>query len=155
MHNSILLLACIPADTRILSFLLSHQTYALVPTNLYGQTPLHTACEFVNLEAVEELLEHFTPLDPVDYLGRTPLMTAIYRNHIPIVKRLLDIVYPSASAVDINHQDDAGNTPFHACSFTDSLDIADLLYNCRANPFRAIIESNRATNERNTILPGV
>lgn len=97
----------------------------------------------------KKIWEHLTPLDWIDLKEKTPLLIAIYRSPISIVERLLNVVYPNGTAVNINHRDAKENTPLHICLilnfpksisyiWIDSLNFTELLCANGANYLHSI-----------------
>merc|ERR1712093_257491 len=67
----------------------------------YGQTPLHFAAMFGNLEATKLLLERDASLDAVDDFGLTPLLIAYKNKHLNVATLLIE----AGAAIDSYRMD--------------------------------------------------
>jgi len=62
----------------------------LKATQYNGQTLLHFAARWGQMDSVKWLIEHGAPIDAVDEVGRTPLMLAIINRHPELVQVFID-----------------------------------------------------------------
>ncbi|MCF6776219.1 ankyrin repeat domain-containing protein [Thiotrichales bacterium 19X7-9] len=78
--------------------------------NINGQTPLHLAAMFNQLEIINYLLDHGADINARDRYGNTALFYAVLNGHLSIVEQLL---WRGAEANTINQD---GDTPLHEAS---------------------------------------
>ncbi|KAH7400219.1 ankyrin repeat-containing domain protein [Cadophora sp. MPI-SDFR-AT-0126] len=74
----------------ILKILLNEGHMSADETDTYGQTPLHFAAMFGNLEATRLLLEQDITLDAVDSFGLTPLLIACKNKYLNVATLLIE-----------------------------------------------------------------
>jgi ankyrin repeat protein len=91
--------------TVLLGILNNHNHIDINVRNNKGQTPLHTAMAYNNIDAVDVLIAHGSDINRKDDSGKTPLHTAVAYNNIDAVDVLI------AHGSDINRKDDSGKTP--------------------------------------------
>ncbi|PVH81353.1 ankyrin [Cadophora sp. DSE1049] len=74
----------------VLKILLNEGNMSTDEADTYGQTPLHFAAMFGNLEATKLLLERDVRLDAVDKFGLTPLLIAYKNKHLSVATVLIE-----------------------------------------------------------------
>lgn len=87
------------------------------------ESPLEAAAKSGDVSQVRDLLDQGAdPFEADAILGMTPLTLAILKEHLGVVKELVDR-FP-----DLVHVKDRRNaTPLHAAAASDSVDIAQVL----------------------------
>ena len=85
----------------ILRALLTEGNMSTDDGDRYGQTPLHFAAMFGNLEATKLLLERDASLDAVDDFGLTPLLIAYKNKHLNVATLLIE----EGAAIDSQRMD--------------------------------------------------
>ena len=85
----------------ILRTLLNEGNMSTDDGDRYGQTPLHFAAMFGNLEATKLLLERDASLDAVDDFGLTPLLIAYKNKHLNVATLLIE----AGAAIDSYRMD--------------------------------------------------
>lgn len=81
-----------------------------------------------NQEIVNSLIAKGTPLDIVDFHGRTPLHMAVLGGEANVVKALID------AGANVNARDGGGRTPLYLASAAGGYEIARALLLSGANP---------------------
>ena len=93
-----------------------------------GDTPLHLAAWYGNLDRVKELLNKSADVRVKNLNGKTPLHYAVQQGHLEIVQLL---VFQGA---DVNAKDNFGDTPLHMAAYYNMTDeIARFLVSKSAN----------------------
>ena len=91
----------------VLALLLDHGA-GVNAANNFGQTALHGAAGYGDVNAVELLIEHGANANAADKEGRTPVHSAAQRGSIEVMARLIE------RGADLNVVDGTGNTPLLA-----------------------------------------
>jgi ankyrin repeat protein len=91
------------------------------PADKAGETPLHLAALYGQLETVKLLLEHAKDKNPADNEDTTPLHWAAESGHLEIVKLLLE------HAKDKNPADNEDMTPLHLAEQRGHVEIVKLI----------------------------
>ena len=101
-------------NVKILSLLLYHGAEYNMPDSSKN-TPLHYAAAYGFPECIEELMKAEADQNLSNSWKLTPLSVALQKNHLGIVKTLLN--YPTT---DVNCKDDEGRTLISSslCAFT-------------------------------------
>lgn len=85
-----------------------------------GYNAFHYACFYGNLDIVKLIYENFLDLNIVNFLGKTGFFLAVERNHIHIVKYLINLC-------DIRIPDKHGYTVLHKAIENNNIEIVKLL----------------------------
>ena len=95
-----------------------------IPDDDDGETPLHKACSFNNVESIKLLLDQGADVNIQHNYGYTPLYTACSNNSVESVKLLI------LNGANVNIPDNYGRTPLHlACRYNSVEIVKLLLYN--------------------------
>ncbi|KAM0665111.1 hypothetical protein ACQRIU_005372 [Beauveria bassiana] len=91
---------------KILKFLLARPDVDVNTFDIYGRTPLHDCRGYQNGKIARMLLlEAAADPNPADEEGRTPLHTAIYQDHLYLLRILIE------AGADVDRADNRGITP--------------------------------------------
>ena len=86
----------------------------------HGDTPLHMASSYGNLEIAQLLIENGANVNAKYRLGMTPLHITLNRGHLEFAKLLID------HGADVNTKRNDDNTPLHWASDEGHLELAKL-----------------------------
>ncbi|MDR1590504.1 MAG: ankyrin repeat domain-containing protein [Puniceicoccales bacterium] len=90
--------------------------------NEINATPLHTAAEVDDLEAVKILINRGAAVDARDDWGMRPLHRAAYYGHLEVARFLIE---EKGAAIDVQDMD--GETPLHCATMNGYLEVARVL----------------------------
>jgi len=96
----------------------------------WEEVRLHRAAQDGNLEEVESLIESGYPPNQFDDIGKTPLHYAAEREHLLVMKALLD----SGAEVNAHNESQISNTPLGDVAGNCSLAVAKILVDAGADP---------------------
>ena len=123
-HSTIIHLTCKSGSLPILKHLVENYSdqLSLYTINNDGKASIHLACEKGALNIVKYIIECSPDLlDLADVNGYTPLLTAVYSNHLPVVK------YLNSQNCNISVLDGRGFNVLHISSEKGYFDIVKYL----------------------------
>ena len=89
--------------------------------NIYGDTLLHIACEFNDLNLCEVMVKACCDVNIRNRNGNTPLHVACQAQHIQLCEALLK------ADCDVNVKNNSGDTPLHVACLMKNTDLCELL----------------------------
>ncbi|CAB0037873.1 unnamed protein product [Trichogramma brassicae] len=104
--------------------------------NQKGQTALHLALQYGNKQAIESLLTRSADPNATDENGSTPLhvVCEYSEDDYDLMQMLFELSNDEYKPLQVNLQDNLGNTPLHTALYSDRKNFAQLLLRNGSNP---------------------
>ena len=138
LGNTLLYMACEWGSKNTVNYLITSKKCDLKSTNELGETPLHIACRYGQVEILRLFLNFNTSLcnkmcDKLSLSGETPLHLACL--HVDSTTEIVNLILDNCQLSTIDSPDKYGDTPLMNSCRAGSIHLVERLVKMGCNPF--------------------